>query len=81
MGERTKSNGRVRTATNPSKLPVTALVTAPAPTAGEVHRRVDPLPVQVPAAPVETEAAADVVAWRGLISENLTEEEENLQRQ
>lgn len=58
-----RSEGRgVHTATNPSKFPVTALVTAPAPTAGDVQRRVDPLPVQVPAAPVEAAAAADVVA-------------------
>jgi hypothetical protein len=47
-------------ATNPSKLPVTALVTAPAPTAGEVQTSVEPPPVQVPAAPVEAAAAAVV---------------------
>lgn len=49
-------------ATKPSKFPVTALVTAPNPTPGDVQRRVDPEPVQVPAAPVEAAAAAEVVS-------------------
>lgn len=45
-------------ATKPPKLPVTAFVTAPDPTAGEVQRRVFPLPVQDPAAAVELDSAA-----------------------
>ena len=47
-------------ATNPPKFPVTAFVTAPDPAAGEVQTRVLPPPVQVPAAPVEAAAAAEV---------------------
>ena len=58
-----KSRPAIVEATNPSKFPVTALVTAPAPAAGEVHSRVLPLPVQAPAAAVEAaSAAAEVVS-------------------
>ena len=57
-----KSRPAIVEATNPSKFPVTALVTAPAPTPGDVQTRVDPLPVQVPAAAVEAAAAAEVVS-------------------
>ena len=39
-------------ATKPPKLPVTALVTAPKPADGALQVRVEPEPVQVPAAPV-----------------------------
>jgi hypothetical protein len=49
-------------ATKPPKFPVTALVTAPDPTLGDVQRRVSPEPVQVPGAPVESAAAAEVVS-------------------
>jgi hypothetical protein len=45
-------------ATNPSKFPVTAFMTAPNPTVGDVQERVLPLPVQVPAAAPEEEEAA-----------------------
>jgi hypothetical protein len=69
-------------ATNPSKFPVTAFVTAPAPTDGDVQTRVEPPPVHVPAVPAEAELvdtaasaeveAADVateaaVAWKCLL--------------
>lgn len=62
-----KSNVLLVEATKPPKLPVTALVTAPKPTEGEVQRRVLPEPVQVPAAPeeaaaVEVESLAEDVA-------------------
>ena len=57
-----KSRPAIVEATNPSKFPVTALVTAPDPTAGDVQRRVDPEPVQVPAAPVDAAAAAEVAS-------------------
>ncbi len=56
--QRPKSRPGIVEATKPSKFPVTALVTAPAPTAGDVHRRVEPEPVQVPAAPVAAGAEA-----------------------
>lgn len=52
-------------ATNPSKFPVTAFVTAPAPTAGDEQTRVDPPPVQVPALAalaVEDALAAEAVS-------------------
>lgn len=49
-------------ATKPSKFPVTALVIAPAPAAGAEQRRVDPLPVQVPAWATDVDRAAEEVA-------------------
>jgi hypothetical protein len=49
-------------ATKPPKLPVTAFVTAPDPTAGEVQSRVFPLPVHDPAAAVELDSAAEASA-------------------
>lgn len=50
---RPKSRPAIVEATNPGKVPVTASVTAPAPAAGPVQRRVLPLPVHAPAAAVE----------------------------
>ncbi len=49
--QRPKFREELVEATKPPKLPVTAFVTAPKPTLGEVQRRVEPLPVQVPAVP------------------------------
>lgn len=54
-------------ATKPVNVPVRPVV-APDPTAGEEQRRVLPLPVHVPAAPVEAAsvdtAEAEDVAWK-----------------
>jgi len=68
--QRPKSREAFVDATKPPKLPVTAFVTAPKPTPGEVQTSVLPEPVQVPAAPLEAveveveavSAAAEVVA-------------------
>ena len=50
-------------ATKPPKLPVTALVTAPKPTEGELQVRREPEPVQVPAVPeLEEEVGVDAVS-------------------
>jgi len=62
--QRPKSRLLLVDATKPPKFPVTALVTAPAPTAGELQMRVLPLPVQAPEAaelvvPVEDAAEAE----------------------
>lgn len=63
-----KSNELLVDATNPPKFPVTALVTAPAPTAGAEHTRVEPDPVQrvdasrVEEVPDDAEEAAVVEA-------------------
>lgn len=68
--QRPKSKSKFVEATKPSKLPVTALVTAPAPAAGEVQRRVEPEPVQVPGAPVAAGAAeAEVDATTAVVAE------------
>jgi len=72
-------------ATKPPKLPVTALVTAPKPTLGEVQRSVEPLPVQVPAVPepeleevvevdVDVEALVVVSAAAAVASADAVEE-------
>ena len=62
-------------ATKPSKFPVTAFVTAPAPAAGAEQRRVDPEPVQVPEAAVEAEEAEEALAAWATDVDAATEEE------
>lgn len=56
---------------NPPKFPVTALVTAPNPTEGDVQTRVSPLPVQVPSVPAEDAAEATVVAATAVVASAL----------
>lgn len=83
--QRPKSRDELVDATKPPKLPVTALVTAPKPTLGEVQRSVEPLPVQVPAVPepeleevvevdVDVEALVVVSAAAAVASADAVEE-------
>jgi hypothetical protein len=72
--QRPKSKPAIVDATNPSKFPVTALVTAPNPTDGEVQRRRSPLPVQVPATASEVDAAVVAAAATEVEVEVETEE-------
>lgn len=70
-----KSSPAMVEAWNPANVPVTASVTDPAPAAGAVQTKVDPDPVQVPAAAVELDVeAAELATFEATAIEEDTDE-------